>query len=93
MFVLYIFSFHRGCARQLDHRYGRFDDQYRRICGRARVFTKTSSPFGGHLAAGTGTDSELVDAIRAGVTPTTPSVETVQCRIRGTFCGHLARLK
>ena len=94
--VCYIFSFHRGCARQLDHRYGdfgRFDDQCRRICGRARVFTKTSSPFGGHSAAGTGTDSELVDAIRAGVTPTTPSVETVQCRIRGTFCGHQAGLK
>ena len=55
MFVLYIFSFHRGCARQLDHRYGdfgRFDDQCRRICGRARVFTKTSSPFGGHSASG-----------------------------------------
>ena len=71
MFVLYIFSFHRGCARELDDSdsdYGGFGDQCRRFCGRARVLPATR----------TGTDSEFTETIRAGITPTTLSFETFQ---------------
>ena len=89
--------FHRGCARELDNRdcdCGGFGDQCRRFCVRARVFTQTASPFGGYPpAALTGTDSEFIDAIRVGITPTTPSVETFQWRICGTFGCQQAGLK
>ena len=97
MFVLYIFSFHCGCARELlndrDGDFGGFGDHCRHFYGRAHMFTQTSSPFSGYPALGTGTDSEFIDAIRVGITPTTPSVETVQCRICGIFCCHQAELK
>ena len=64
------------------------------FCGHARVFTQTASPFGGYRpAALTGTDSEFNDAIHAGITPTTTSVENFQWRICGTIRCQQAGLK
>ena len=49
MFVLYIFSFHRGCARELDHsdsNFGGFGDQCQAFFVAVRVcITQKASPF------------------------------------------------